>query len=170
MHIMIPKLKLVWSGEVIVANDLVAMYKSKVSQDEDMRSMDSVRDVVSVPSVPLRAIVQDEIENNCDLTRTRTFIRETKTIPRRLLVKILRISGVLKKYISTSTQGKVLSKSEWESLKKESHKFNVEMDGLMFSWECIGNESDYIVEEDSDVSVQPITPDISDVGTDHSMK
>ena len=44
------------------------------------------------------------------------------------------------------------------------------MDRLLFSWECIGNESYYNVEQDSEVSSQSIAPELSEIGKEHSPK
>ena len=158
---MLPKLKLVWSGEVIVANDLVAMYKSKNISKESSRSTDSLqqtRDVVSVPSVPLRAVARQYrkaalnfgFDNN--LGSSKILIRETKTIPRRVLVKVLYMIDVLKKVVSNSSQGKLLSTSEWELLQTESDKFNLEMNRLLFSWKHHDSSHIHDVEEESELS------------------
>ena len=146
MHIMLPKLRRVWNGEIIIANDLLEEYKAK---KEERNNRDQSED----PSVQVvEQMASNNSDSHDDLTedqeaddytsqnqgivssKSRILIKETNAVPRRVLIQLLNANEIMKKVISRSMYGKQVTKDDWELLKEQGTGLGIEMDSLIFSW------------------------------------
>ena len=141
---MVPKLRRIWRGEVIVANDLLAEYRSKKEgRDNEQNSEISNNAIGEASPDEVDSYGQTDEQDSHDRipshdiykSTSRLIIRETKPVPRRVLTQLLNANEIMKKVISRSMYGKLVTQQDWEQLKQRCIGLGEEMQLLIFSWQ-----------------------------------